>query len=163
MAAVQHVFAFAIAIAISFLSLFYARRQLLALRRLRETPELPTAELHRERNQSRRRLISSGLMLLIAVLLVIAQLWLESPAQRLADLRDHSDVPLTDNQKDFVRLYGAVWIAILLLLLAVILLAAFDLWAIRRYGRQQHRKLSDDRRAMVARQLRRLRQERNGD
>ena len=131
------------------------------MRRLRENPDLPPDELRREYRQGWRRVASCGLLLLISLLLVIAQIWLEEPAQRLATLRDNSDVPLTGEQGNFLRLYSAVWIAILFLLLGVIVLAAFDLWSIRSFGRQQHRKLRDERRAMIARQLQRLREERN--
>jgi hypothetical protein len=161
--AAQQVIAFGLALGVSALSLFYARSQVHALRRLRQTPDLPPDEARRERHQSWRRLVSSALLLLIALLLVVAQLWLEEPARNLARLRDQSDDPPTDQQRNFIRLYSAVWITILLLLLGVVTLAAFDLWSIRRYGKLQHRKLSDDRRAMIARQLRRLREERNGD
>jgi hypothetical protein len=104
------------------------------------------------------------MLLLIAILLVVAQVWLEDPAQRLADARDRTDPPpaFTQEEKDLARLWLLTWIGILLLLFAVIVLAFFDLWSIRRYGRRQLRKLQDDRQAMIARQLRRLRAERNG-
>ncbi len=163
MGAVQEYFAFLLALAVSSLSLFYGRRQLQTLQRLRENPDLPPDETGREWRQSWRRLVSSGLMLLIAVLLLVAQLWLEGPADHLARIRDHSDSPLDDSQKNFLRLYSGVWIAILVLLFGVVMLAAIDLWSIRRYGRLQHRQLRDDRRAMIARQLRRLREEKKGE
>ena len=46
--------------------------------------------------------------------------------------------------------------------MAVIFLAALDFWATRRYGLHQHRKIIADRRAMIEREVSRLRQERNG-
>jgi hypothetical protein len=159
---VQDVFAYGIALGVVSLSVVYTRRQVLALRKLRETPDLPEEETRRERRQCWRRLVSSVLLLLIAALIVVAELWLERPAQVLAD-RDKSLFPLTDDERAFLRLWGAVWIAVLLLLFVVVVLALVDLWAIRRYSRIQHRKLRDDRRAMIARQLQRLRQERNGE
>jgi len=161
----QHVIAYSLAFGVSTLSLFYGRHQWQTLRRLRETCDLPADEVRRERRQSWRRLVSSALLLLIALLLVVAQLWLESPAQRLAELRDKTSksTPLTDEERCFGYVYTGVWISVLLLLFGVVALAAFDLWAIRRYGRIQRRKLNDDRRAMIARQLRRLREERNGE
>ncbi len=163
MGAGQFVLAFALAFGVAALSVFYAFRQLQVLRRLREHSDLPTEETRRERRQCWRRLVSSGLLLIMAVLIAAAQLWLESPADRFAKNRDASNLPLSETEVPFLRLYTGVWIAILLLLLIVIMLAAFDLWAIRRFGRLQHRKLRDDRRAMIARQLQRLRKERNGD
>jgi hypothetical protein len=156
--------AYGLALVVSSLSLWYARRQWLALRRLREHPDLPFDELQRERRQSWRRLASSGMLVLIAVLLVVAQIWLEDPAQRLAEARDRTDPPpaFTQEERDLARLWLLTWLAILVLLFAVIVLAFFDLWAIRRYGKRQLRKIQDDRQAMIARQLRRLRAERNG-
>jgi cobalamin synthase len=159
--AAQHVFAFALALGVAILSVFTARRQFQSLQRLRDMPELPLEEMGRERRQSVRRLVSSAFLLLIALLLVVAHLWLEEPAQRLADQRDKTNLPLAESEKTFLRIYSWTWIAILLSVLAVLMLAAFDLWSIRRFGRVQHRKLRDDRRAMIARQLRRLREERN--
>jgi hypothetical protein len=163
--AAQQVIAFTLALGVATLSVLYFRSQLQALRRLRDTPDIPPDDARRERRQIWRRLVSSGLLLLIALMLAGAQLWLESAAQRLADARDRapSGTPLTDEQRRFGYLYTGVWISVLLLLLGVVLLAAFDLWSIRRYGKLQRRKLTDDRRAMIARQLRRLREERNGD
>ena len=158
MGAVQDFFAYALALILSALAIFSCRRQLLTLRLLGSLAETPE-ESQRERLQCWRRLTSSAFLLLIAVLLVVAQFWLEGPAEHLANLRDHSDIPLDSAQKNFLRLYSGVWIAILLLLFVVVLLAAIDLWSIRRFGRLQQRKLRDDRRAMIARQLRRLREE----
>ena len=40
--------------------------------------------------------------------------------------------------------------------------AFYDMMAIHRFGRRHFRKIQDDRRAMIARQVERLRQERNG-
>jgi hypothetical protein len=54
-------------------------------------------------------------------------------------------------------------VALLVVLLAVVVLAALDLLAIRRWGLRQFRKLQADRRAMIERQASRLRQGRNGD
>ena len=161
MAVVQDVFAFGLAFGVAALYLFYAGRQLRSLRRLRETPDAFAEETSRERHQCWRRLAGSILLLLIAVLIAAAQLWLEERAQRLAD-RDKTQFPLTADEKTFLRFYTSVWITVLVLLFAVIVLAAFDVWAIRRYGRIQHRKIRDARRDMIAHQLQRLREERGG-
>jgi hypothetical protein len=50
----------------------------------------------------------------------------------------------------------------LLVLMIVVFMAALDYWATRRYGLRQHRKIIDDRRAMIEREISRLRQQRNG-
>jgi hypothetical protein len=145
---------------------FYAWRQLRALRQLRRAPDLPAAEADHLRRQVRRRLAGCALMLVLAGLLGGALVYLEEPAQRRADESDaRGDAPpppLTPEDRHFLRLYGWYWIATLLVLLALVLLAAFDLWATRRYAWREHRKIQDDRRAMIERQVQRLRQSRNG-
>jgi hypothetical protein len=47
-------------------------------------------------------------------------------------------------------------------LMAVLMLAAADFLATRRFGRRAHQKILDDRRMMLERQMARLRQEGNG-
>ena len=94
-------------------------------------------------------------------------LFLEEPAQHLADALDAlraagGQVELTDAQRDFGRLYGGFWIVFLLILMVVVLLAAYDLWATRRYGLHERRRIQADRRAMLEQQISRLRQERDG-
>ena len=50
----------------------------------------------------------------------------------------------------------------LLLVFAMILLAAFDFWAIARFGIRHHRQIQEDRRAMLESHAARLRSQRNG-
>ncbi len=106
-------------------------------------------------------------MLLLGVMLAGDLIFLEVPAQQLADqraeLEQHGDTtPLSADQRNFARFYGVFFLFFLLVLMAVVFLAAFDFWATRRYGLRQHRKLIADRRAMIEREVARLRQERNG-
>jgi len=147
------------------LSVYTAWRQVRALQALRAS-SLPDEEHRYEHRKAWRRLINSTLTFVLAALLVVGMVLLEDPAQRLADLRDAvadpDQHPLTPEQKAFVRFYGTFWIVFLLILLAVLVLAALDLWSTRRYGLRAHRKLQADRRAMIERQVTRLRQQRNG-
>jgi hypothetical protein len=46
--------------------------------------------------------------------------------------------------------------------LAIIILAALDFFAIRRFGQRQYRKIQAERRAMIEGELTRLRSQRNG-
>ncbi len=137
-------------------------------RRLRQLKQLalPEDEMRWERQKAWRRLISAGLLGLIAVLLVGQLLWWEPASQQLLDEREelHPEQrpPFTSEQKELLHLWGGTWLAILLLLLAVVILAGIDLWATRLYGLREYRKLQADRRAMIQRQTNRLRQERNG-
>jgi hypothetical protein len=47
-------------------------------------------------------------------------------------------------------------------LFVVLVLAGIDVWATRRYAITQFRKIQTDRRAMIERQVIKMRQERNG-
>jgi hypothetical protein len=139
---------------------YYGFRQVRELRGLWRAPQLPDEEARYRRRRAWRRLVGSGLMLLLAGLLTGALVYLEAPIQRLVD-RD-VPAPATPGEVTFLRFYGGYWIVIMLVLMAVVFLAAFDLWATRRWGLRQHRQIQADRRAMIERQVSRLRQERNG-
>jgi uncharacterized BrkB/YihY/UPF0761 family membrane protein len=135
---------------------FFLGRQVQALRDLRRLP-LEEDEERRLRRQTYRRLSCSGLLLLLGFLLAAALILLEPPAQQLAD----QNTPLTEEQKDLARIWAGFWIGFLLILLAVVLIAGFDLWATRRHALREQRKIQADRRAMLEQQIERLRHERN--
>jgi hypothetical protein len=63
---------------------------------------------------------------------------------------------------EVVRWVTGYWIVALLVLLAIIFLAAFDLLATARFGLRQQRLLEAERHAMLEAQAMRLRKERNG-
>ncbi len=142
-------------------------RQWLVLRKLRAKPDLPDQEQSFIRFHARMRLVTSGLLLVLAGLLGCAQGFLGPPFQRVleagaayqqAGSQEHA---LTEPDKQVVRAYAWFYVAILLVLLVVVILVGFDLWSIRRYALREQRKLLEDRRAMIARQAHRMRQERN--
>jgi hypothetical protein len=163
----QITFGSALAVTMVALAVFYGARQVRALRRLRQA-DPSAAETRYRRTQARVRLASSALILVLAGLLGGALAFLEGRAERLANERVAArqeagqDPPATPEERAFFRLYSTYWAGILLVLLAVLVLAFVDLWSTRRFGRAEHRKLQADRRAMIARQVERLRQERNG-
>jgi flagellar biosynthesis/type III secretory pathway M-ring protein FliF/YscJ len=148
------------------LALYFGWRQIVSLRRLRTADALPDEERHFERRKARLRLVSCALLLLMAGLLVGLQFYDAGRVQDLADKRERlgqeEPLPLTDQQKFFIKAYFGTWVALLIVLMIVLILAAMDLWATRRFGLRQYRKLSEDRRAMIQRQANRMRQERNG-
>jgi hypothetical protein len=163
----QIVFGTVLVLVLLFVAILYGVRQIFALRRLRQTEAMPLEERQYERGQVRRRLITSSLLFLLGLMLPVALIYLEAPAQKLADERAAMEkagdsIPLSGEQKAFARYYTLFWIVFLLLLMAVVALAALDFWATRRYGLRQHRKLIADRRAMLEHEVSRLRQERNG-
>jgi hypothetical protein len=145
------------------LGLFVGAWQVRALRRLRAWSRSSEETVY-ERRKAWRRLVSSVLILLMASLLAGLQFY-ATPANEIAVERaaQEDSPPLTPQQKFFVRAYTGAWIAFLVLLLAVLALAGLDLMATRLYGLRQYRKISEDRRAMIQRQVNRMRQERNGE
>jgi hypothetical protein len=147
------------------LSVFFGRLQFLELRNLRQNVNvLPAEEIRYERRKAYRRLVSSALLLVLAVLLVVL-LTYESPAQQIVEQRNalaNDNVELTDEQKAFARTWGWMWMSFLVVLMAVIVLAGIDLMSTRLYAIRQFRKLRADRRAMIERQAQRMRQQRNG-
>jgi hypothetical protein len=152
----------ALVLALLALSFYYGPQQLLALRRLRTDRDLPEEERRFEKRRAWWRMINSVLTLALAILIAGALLFLETPAQRLADQGIGEAKTITPGERDFLRVYGWYWVTTLLVLLAVVLLAAWDLFATRRWGLREKRKLNAERRAMLERQVNRLRQERNG-
>jgi hypothetical protein len=162
----QIVFGALLVAALLFLSVFYAWRQLRLLAQLRRQPDLPSEEGRHNRNQAVRRLVSSGLLLVLAGLLTFILIYLEPRAQRYVNQIDATPAGETHQPTSYdrglARIYGGHLIAFLLVLMAVVLLAGYDLWATRRYGLRQYRKIQDDRRLMIKRQLNRLREEGNG-
>jgi hypothetical protein len=162
----QVVFGSVLVATLLFLGVFYAWRQVLALRRLRTDPDPTSDEAFYQRRRARRRLINSALMLVLAGLLSGILIVLENKAEVLAQERgafaEGEAPPLTAEQRNFVYLYTGLWITFLVVFLAVVIVAAADAFATRAFALRAFRKLRDDRRAMIERQVLRMRQDRNG-
>ena len=157
----QIVFGSVLVAVLLLLSVYYGRRQLVVLRRLRNEA-LPGEEARHERAKAVRRLVSCGILLLLGLLLAGALLWLEPETQRIIEgFKGEADPEYSDAQKQLLRIWGGAWVAILVLLLIVVGLAAVDLWSTRGHALRQFRKLQADRRAMIQRQTGRLREERD--
>jgi len=146
---------------------YYTRIQIRTLRRTTPEFEMLPDERRFLRSQAWRRLINSGLMIVLAGLLVTSYaLRLQERADELGDrrakLRQAQGAAGAMNPQDklFTRVYGAFWITCLLILGAILALAALDLLATRRYALRALRQIQTDRRAMLQRQLERYRQER---
>jgi uncharacterized membrane protein len=162
----QIVFGVLIVIATAALGGYYAWRQWQMLRRLRADPALPDDERPFLRNQAWRRLAGSVLLLIFAGLF-IPMFHLEGRASELeqqgaAAVARGEQGQLDPAQREFFRLYLAYWIVLLLLLLAIIALAGYELYAIRRFSVHHLRRIQDERRAMIASETARIRRERNG-
>ena len=146
---------------------YYAWRQMQALRGLRDAEESPPDERRYLVRRAWRRLFGCVLMVVLAVMLGGMMLFLENPAKELADFiaeaRERGEEPELSDQQRQLRVLYAVWnISLLIALLAILATAAIDLLATRRFSLTQLRRIQSDRRAMIERQVARLRQERNG-
>src|SRR5262249_34069142 len=122
------------------------------LSRLNSGAEMPEDERSFEWWRAWRRLVGSGLLAFMAVVLTV-QLCKEGPAEKFA--RERGEFPpdkkpeMTDEEKEFAREWGWGWVVFMAALLVVVALTAVDLFA--NWGRavQLMRKLREERRAMI--------------
>lgn len=164
MSVTQVIFGSLLVLVLTLLPLLYGRRQFAELRRLREG-KLPDEEYAHERNKALRRLVSCALGLLMGVLLAVQLVLTENDAERFAierqGLAADEAPPFTEAQKQFLRVWGWIWVAFLISLMLIMILAMIDFLAVRAYGWKQFRKLQADRRAMIERQTARMREGRD--
>lgn len=144
---------------------YYALRQVWNLRMLRELEQVAPADRRDGYRQAWRRLICSGFMLIFAGLLV-GSFFLEGRAGELSRLaetaRSLGEEPvLSTEQIQFRRFWLVYWLVSMVVFLVIVLLAALDVWAIRRTGKRLRKQLQEERRAMIAEQLARLRNGQN--
>jgi hypothetical protein len=145
---------------------FFAWRQIHALRSLPGTVDISPDDRRYVVHQAWRRLTCSILMVVLAVL-IASSFFLEGPANVLVEqgqaAKQQGIAPQLDPaQRQFLDLYRNFWLIVLLILFAIIMLAAWDYFAIRLYGQRHYRQIQDDRRAMIENELARLRSQRNG-
>jgi hypothetical protein len=164
----QSFYAAALVLILLGLAAYFIWRQRQILEHLRLQTDLPEADRRYLRNQARRRLVGSALMILVALLMAGSFLsGLEDRAKELADQADaqrarEQVVHLNPDQKRLAQLWGYYWIGILLLVLGILILAAWDVWAIRRYALRHRRQIQADRREMIEEQIAIYRSQRNG-
>jgi hypothetical protein len=143
---------------------FFVYRQLKTMRRLRS--EDHGDEEGYFHSQTKRRLFSAILLVLMALML-IGSLILEGPAHDLENRIDAAgegadEVRNEDGNRLFAKFYAGYWIVFLLTLMTVLVLAFWDLLAIRGYATRQFAKLRAARREMIEQEVARYRSERNG-
>ena len=144
-------------------------RQYRSLRRLARGPAVPSDDGRYLRNQAWRRILNSVFLLVLAGMLSGSYLsGMEDRADEIARTADarrkaaataaEGDAPVVVPEqsaelRDFARFYFAWWIAILLVLMLVVILAFFDLWSTRKYAWQQLRRIRDEQRTLLERDL----------
>jgi hypothetical protein len=162
----ETLFGVVLTVAMFGLALFFAWRQGQTLRWLKTRPELPPEDQHYFRRRSYRRLVGCVLLMALAGMFAgLYSLGILSELDRLAELGNRARAEgrkLTPAEIDFLY-FGMRYIAgIGLLLFGLLLVAFFDLIAIRRYGQRHHKRLREARDAMLQRELAQLRREREG-
>jgi hypothetical protein len=163
----QIVFGVVLVVALLGLAAIFFWRQWRALASLKHAPDLPIEDRVYVRNQAVRRLICAVLMVVLAVMLV----WSFSLEWRTGQILNQEDAarergekppPRTALDKEVLNQFSWHWIATLIVLFAIIVLAGMDFFAIRRFGKRQYKKIQTDRRNMIERELMRIRGQRNG-
>lgn len=142
---------------------FFGWREWQVLRRLRTEPVADPEDRRYHRAQARRRLLSSALLILLAVLLVGS--YLIGQERQAAQVAQGAPAgpEAAEAQRRFISQYGAFWIIFALILLTVMSLALADILAIRRYARRHYRQIQADRREMIEQEFTRIRgPQRNG-
>jgi len=110
----------------------------------------PSEERSVLRASARRRLAVSFMIGLCGLL--IAGPYLTGLADRVVN----------DGQRQDAREYFIWWAAVMVLLMIALAVIGYDMAIVRRHWRKSLQRLHDDRRAMMQRQLARLRAERGG-
>ncbi len=138
-------------------------RQLRTMRRVQAEPFMPEVDRRYFRGQGRRRLAASGLLVVIGGL--IAFYYLSGMDARMDELGEKRDEgrPLSDTDRDFMRLVLVYWIGVILLLGAVLSVAVFDVWATRVYWLARYREIKADHNTKLQRDLAVYRQQKLND
>jgi len=154
----EYVVAAIVIVAATLSALLLGWRQVRQVRWLRENEAGLNAEDQRYHTWSvRRRFV--GCLLLLGLAVMVYGLYAFGIAGRLEELiaqaeQAQGEKPvLNDEQRDFVYNAMAYVGALTVLLLLLFVVAAWDMQAIRNYGRRHRRRIRDDRRAMLERQL----------
>lgn len=138
--------------------------QVVGLRKLASRTLVPSDERIYLRNRYRRRLLTAGILVVIGVLIGSAYLsGMEARADAIGNGRAEVDAdgerpPIPQNDKQFVRFWGAYWIMVIVLVFVLVALAIIDAWSSRRYWMSQYRQLKDEHNTRLRRDLEVLRQ-----
>jgi hypothetical protein len=112
------------------------------------------------RKQVNRRLLCSILMIIIAGMLVGSMFlddWLRGPPRNQDEI-DRLEVGQLDQEKREIAGAKVVyWVAVLIVIFAMLFLAILDLMATARFGLRQHRQLESERKAMLQEEVSRWR------
>lgn len=137
------------------LGIVTATWQIRGKRRLAARKHVPSDELGYLQRRYRRRLWTAFVLILVGGL--IAGAYLSGMERRIANLpkaQAEGEKPkLTDDQKQFIRLWSSFWIVVVILVFVLFVLAIADSWATRRYWYGQLRQMRDEHQSKLRRDL----------
>ena len=129
-------------------------RQFVTLARVRTQPYMADEDRLYFRGQARRRMLASGLLVVIGVM--IAFHYLSGMDARLNAIPEGDK---SDADKEFTRQVGYYWIAVILLLGVVVFVAVLDFIATRKYWMARYKEIKADHESKLQRDLAVLRQQ----
>jgi uncharacterized membrane protein YjgN (DUF898 family) len=134
-------------------------RQGLTLQILRLDSKIPHGQRTYLFKQCWRRLFGSFVLAVLAVML-FGSLFLDyEPHRKAMDELPQAEQEAAKQAFQFITLY---WMALLLLVMTVLALAVFDLWATARHGVQQQKQLFQEHQEMLEAELEEHRHRRSG-
>jgi hypothetical protein len=139
---------------------FYSWRQIRMLRTLARDHSFSTDERRYLQRQAWRRIACSVLMVIFAGLLV-GSYFVEGNLDSLHQEAGQSSKPNSE-QREFIYFYSSYWIVGILLFFGILVLAALDLFATRRFTLGQVKQMQDSHQVLLDQQAARLRGQRNG-
>ena len=150
--------AFFLSFVLAAIALVSLRFQVRNWRRLRNE-SLASDDRRYLRGQSQRRTINAVLLLILAGMLAGAYLsGGQQELNRIAGLDER-----TAEEKEFTKSWAVYWIVFLVLLFFVIVVAVADSTATSLYGRQQLRRIRQEQRTLLERDLAVIRQQKLND
>src|SRR5262245_14151160 len=143
---------------------YFAWQQARILVGLRRAAGLSPEDYRYLRNQGWLRLFGCVLLVTVGVLMPWYYVGgMDAHIDALGAAREaqaNGGPPLNAEQQQSARFAAGLVVTVLILLMVLMFVAAWDVWAIRRFGARHYRRIQDDRRAMLQRQLAQVRRER---
>lgn len=140
---------------------FTAFRQRRALRSLAEEKFLADEDHRYRHGQARRRMLTSGLLVVIGGL--IGNYYLSGMDARMDAIPDRNKIgappqegqpdPQEESDRQFTKLVGFYWIGVMGLVFVAVCLAVFDFWVTRKYWMARYKELKADHEAKLQRDL----------
>lgn len=145
------------------------RSQFKLFEELRAAPSMPEVDRNYLRKRGKRRVLNSILLFVLGGMLAYTYLSGNEAraeeigdrltAARLAAQENPNDADLkaqavpTEEEKEFRLFWASYWIVFLLILFVVFTLAIMDFWATRRYAVKEMKRIREDQKMLLERDL----------